>query len=120
MKLIPMPEKSHKLMAAVGRPGCPQICLTIMSPKGDWKRSSEVYYTLSSQLRMPWASYSKLTKFLSDDGFIEFNQTVYNNRKTYFVRLTPLGRDLVAMYVSLGGKTMKDLEPEQQVSPALS
>jgi hypothetical protein len=117
MKLIAIPEKTQELITALGRAGCPQICLTIMSSKDhEWKRSSEVYYTVSSQLRMPWATYSKLTKFLSERGFIEFNQAMYKNRKTYFVRLAPLGRDLVAMYVGLGGKTLKDLEPEQQIS----
>jgi hypothetical protein len=118
MKLIPIPEKTRELIAALGRAGCAQICLTIMSPKDrEWKRSSEVYYTVSSQLRMPWATYSKLTKFLSERGFIDFNQAVYKNRKTYFARLTPLGRDFVAMYVGLGGKTLKDLEPDEQTSP---
>jgi DNA-binding MarR family transcriptional regulator len=89
-----------------------------MSPKDkEWKRSREVYYTVSSQLRMPWATYSKLTKFLSERGFIEFNKAIYKNRKTHFVRLTSLGRGLVAMYVGLGGKTLKDLEPEEQIPP---
>ena len=115
MKLIPMSEKTQELIAALGRAGCAQICLTIMSPKDrEWKRSSDVYYTISKQFRMPWATYSKLTKFLNERGFIEFNQTMYKNRKTYFVRLTSLGRDLVEMYVNLGGKTLRDLEPDEQ------
>ena len=113
-----MSKRSQELIMALGRAGCPQICLTIMSPKeSEWKRSSEVYYSVSSQLRMPWATYSKLTKFLSERGFIEFNKAIYNNRMTYFLRLTPLGRDLVAAYAGLGGKTLEDLEPEQQLSP---
>lgn len=120
MKLIPIPKRSQELITALGRGGCPEICLAIMSPRQDeWKRSSEVYYAVSSQLRMPWASYSKLTQYLIEKDFIKQKRDTYNNRKVYFVKLTDLGRDLVKMYAALVGKSLQDLEPEQQ-SPTVS
>ena|SRR5208337_2230960 len=121
MKLIQIPKRYQEILTALGRAGCPEICLTIMSPKDrEVKRSSEVYYSVASQLRMPWATYSKLTKYLTEKGFIEFNRATYNNRNVYFVKLTALGRDLVKMYIGGVGKTPEDLESEQPDSSTAS
>ena len=115
MKLIPVPKKTRELLGALGRTGCPDICLLIMSPKGDeWKNFSDVYYALVAQTRMPWATFSKLTDYLVARGFIEKTRKTVNNRKTNFVKLTALGRDLVKIYVELSGKRFEDLQSEQE------
>ena len=116
MKLIPVSKRSRELLAALGRSGCAEICLCIMSRKAEeWKNFSDVYYALVSQTRMPWATYSKLTGYLVSQGFIEKSRRIVNNRKAYYVRLTPSGRELVKMYVGLIGKSLEELEPEELV-----
>jgi DNA-binding MarR family transcriptional regulator len=113
MKLIPVPRKSRELLTALGRKGCSEICLIIMSQKDEPKNFSEVYYALVSQSRMAWATYSKQVNYLADHGFIEKSTKTIDNRKSIFLRLTTTGRELVKMYVVLLGKRLEDLEPER-------
>jgi predicted transcriptional regulator len=112
MKLIPIPKRSRELLAALRKNLCAEICLAIMSPNDRWKNFSDVYYALVSQTRLPWATYSKLTTYLAANGFVEKSSRTTNNRKSISLKLTPLGKDLVKMYVSLLGKGVEDLEPE--------
>ncbi|MGB9023183.1 MAG: hypothetical protein WCC94_07090 [Candidatus Bathyarchaeia archaeon] len=117
MKLLQVSQEFEVALEALGRKGCPEICLAIMSPQGDeWKNFSDVYYELVSQTRLPYATYSKLTNFLIDKGFIEKNTATIKNRKTILVRLTERGKELLKMYLTLQGWKLEDLEPGQASS----
>lgn len=110
MDLIAVPKNFQVIFEALGRKGCPDICLAIMSPKGDeWRGFSDVYYRLVAQTRLPWATYAKLIDYLIEKGFIEKTTRTVNNRKAIFLRLTDLGQELVKTYVTTQGKKIGDL-----------
>jgi len=110
MRLLPISNRFREILAAIGRGNCPDICLTIMSEGDEWKRYSDVYYTLVAHIRLPWATYSKLTKYLIEKGFIESQTRKDNKRKVILVRLTNKGKELVKMYVELQGRKLQELE----------
>jgi hypothetical protein len=102
------------LLAVAGRKGCANICLAVKSPKGeDWKVVSDVFYELKAQDPMPWATYSKLTRYLVDAGFLEKSKQMVGRRKLNAIRLTRSGEELVKFYVGAFGKRLDDLKPEQ-------
>lgn len=114
MKLFQIPKRDKQLLAALGRAGCPEICIIAMSKKDEWKNFSDVYYALVAQTRMPWATYSKLVDYLTTQDFIEKNDRIINNRKSVSLKLTPSGKELVKMYLTVVGRRMDDLEPETE------
>jgi DNA-binding MarR family transcriptional regulator len=86
-----------------------------MSPdREQWRGFSDIYYRMVKQARLPWATYSKLANHLIDHGFVEKKTMIVNNRKAILIRLADKGRQLVKMYVSLYGKQLEDLEPEEE------
>ena len=110
MNLIQVPKNFRAIFEALGRKGCPEICLAIMSPRGDeWRGFSDIYYGLVAQTRLPWATYAKLVDYLTEKGFVERTTRIVNNRKAIFVRLTDLGKELVKTYVTSQGKKLGDL-----------
>jgi predicted transcriptional regulator len=113
LKLLPLPPRFRVMMEALGRGSCADICLAIMSPSGEWRGFSDVYYVLVTQTRLPWATYSKLMGYLIAKGFVEKTTKTVNNRKAILVRLTDLGKELVKTYVTLQGRKLEDLKPEE-------
>ena len=118
MKLLSLSKKDRQLLAVAGRNGCPDICLAVMSHKGeDWKPVSDVFYELNAQrLRLPWATYSKLIRFLIDKGFLEKSKRMFGRRKLNAIRLTDAGDELVKFYVEAYKKKIEDLKPEDETS----
>jgi len=115
LKLLPVSEDVETFLETLGRRGSASISLAIMSPnEQEWRGFSDVYYRMVKQTRLPWATYSKLANHLIDEGFVEKKTTTVNNRKAILIRLTDRGRQLVKMYVSLYGKQLEDLEPEEE------
>jgi DNA-binding MarR family transcriptional regulator len=109
--LLPIAPKFKKILAAIGRGYCADICLAIMSPRGDeWRRFSDIYYEIVAQRRLPWATYSKLVRYLIANKFVEKSERTVGNRKAVLVRLTDLGRELVKLYLALQGKQLEQLE----------
>jgi hypothetical protein len=101
------------MLAALGRSGCAEICVAVMSPTGsEWKIMSDVYYDLTGQTRMPWATYAKLTNYLVDTGFLVKTKRAIGRRKINLVRLTSSGKELVKLYLNVLGKGLKDLQAE--------
>jgi predicted transcriptional regulator len=115
LKLLPITRRDQELLMALGRKGCPEICVVVKSDKRDeWKIVSDVFYALKSQRPIPWATYAQLIEYLIENGFLEKSQRVVGRRKFNLVRLTPLGDDLVRLYVEgFLGKKVEDLTPEQ-------
>lgn len=115
MKLLAMPKKQRTMLATLGRSGCAEICVAVMSPRGDeWKIMSDVYYDLTAQTRMPWATYAKLTNYLVDMGFLEKSKRTIGRRKINLIRLTSSGKELVKLYLKVLGKGVEDLQAEPE------
>jgi len=102
LELLPIPKDAEIALEALGRKGCPDVCLVMSSPKPDeWKGFSDIYYELVKQTRLPWATYNKLIRYMVEQEFVEKNVTTVKNRKAILLRLTEQGRRLAKMYLTL-------------------
>jgi len=110
LKLLQVSEGQKKIFEAIGRNGCPEICVSIQTPGNEWRGFSDVYYQLVAQKRIPWATYAKLTNYLIENGFIEKKTAPVKGRDVIFLRLTELGQKLVTTYLKAQDKSLADLK----------
>jgi DNA-binding MarR family transcriptional regulator len=111
LKLVQVSESHKKIFEALGRSGCPEICVSIQTPTNQWRGFSDIYYQLVAQKRMPWATYAKLTNYLIEKGFIEKKTEPVKGRDAIFLKLTDLGQKLVSTYLKAQDKSLADLKP---------
>lgn len=110
LKLVQVSQSHKTIFEALGRNGCPEICVSIRTAKNEWRGFSDVYYQLVAQTRLPWATYAKLANYLVEKGFVEKKTEPVKGRNAIFLRLTDLGQELVSTYMNAQGKTLADLK----------